>query len=523
MHLRDSVTVEEYASSQPQVAIPRDEVVLARCREALQREAAGDYEAASALLAEFWNGVGERPEVDGLGLEAKAELLLRAGALSGKIGRAAQIKGSQEMAKDLISHSSRLYDDLRITEKVAEAQLELAICYWREGGRDEARDTLTLAIQENPNVECEQRLKSQVTLGIIESSAARWHEALRIYGEVAPSLNSNHSHLLRGSFHNQFALAYKNLGHFERRPDYIDRAFIEFSAAAYHFEQSGNIRYLALVEINLGSLFLAAKKPLEAHQHLNRARALLVKLRDKGMIAQLDTNRALAFLAQGLNSQAESTVRSSVRASEQGDEKLVLAEALIAHGTALARLERFERGYAQLRRAIEVATDAGLKDQAGLAALTIVESLSNYVAPAGLRQYYQDAESMLGPTPDPDTEDRLGQCARKILAMSDSTELEPRPVVSVSTIQVTEVSQPETESVDDNLKPAVGSLEAEVMRYEGELIQRALESVGGSVTRAARLLGITHQGLAFILNGRHQSLLTVRTPIRRRRKSIFRA
>jgi DNA-binding NtrC family response regulator len=152
-----------------------------------------------------------------------------------------------------------------------------------------------------------------------------------------------------------------------------------------------------------------------------------------------------------------------------------------------------------------------------------VESLSNYVAPAGLRQYYQDAEAMLGPTPDPDTEDRLGQCARKILAMSDSTELEARPVVSVSTIQVTEVSQPETESVDDNSKPAVGSLEAEVMRYEGELIQRALESVGGSVTRAARLLGITHQGLAFILNGRHQSLLTVRTPIRRRRKSIFRA
>jgi DNA-binding NtrC family response regulator len=66
------------------------------------------------------------------------------------------------------------------------------------------------------------------------------------------------------------------------------------------------------------------------------------------------------------------------------------------------------------------------------------------------------------------------------------------------------------------------SLEEEVLRYEGELIHQALESVGGSVTRAARMLGITHQGLAFILNGRHKSLLSVRTPVRRRRKSIFR-
>src|SRR6185295_3448257 len=136
-------------------------------QRSMQREAAGDYEAASALLAEFWNGVGERPEVDGLGQEAKAELLLRAGALSGKIGRAQQIKGSQEMAKDLISHGSRLYDQIGMAEKVAEAQLELAICYWREGGRDEARDTLKQAIERNPEPESEQRLKSFLTLGII--------------------------------------------------------------------------------------------------------------------------------------------------------------------------------------------------------------------------------------------------------------------------------------------------------------------------------------------------------------------
>ena len=66
------------------------------------------------------------------------------------------------------------------------------------------------------------------------------------------------------------------------------------------------------------------------------------------------------------------------------------------------------------------------------------------------------------------------------------------------------------------------SLEELVLNYEADLIRRALESSGGSVTRAARLLRITHQGLAFILNGRHRSLLSVRTPVKPRRRSIMR-
>ena len=61
------------------------------------------------------------------------------------------------------------------------------------------------------------------------------------------------------------------------------------------------------------------------------------------------------------------------------------------------------------------------------------------------------------------------------------------------------------------------------MRYEADLIKKALETADGSVTRAARLLKVTHQGLAFILQGRHKYLLAARTPVRKRRRSIMRA
>ncbi|MGB7922762.1 MAG: sigma 54-interacting transcriptional regulator [Pyrinomonadaceae bacterium] len=65
------------------------------------------------------------------------------------------------------------------------------------------------------------------------------------------------------------------------------------------------------------------------------------------------------------------------------------------------------------------------------------------------------------------------------------------------------------------------SLSEEVNRYEGSLIKMALDTTEGHITHAARLLGTTHQGLAYILQGRHKDLLTSRKPVRRRRRSII--
>jgi two-component system NtrC family response regulator len=64
------------------------------------------------------------------------------------------------------------------------------------------------------------------------------------------------------------------------------------------------------------------------------------------------------------------------------------------------------------------------------------------------------------------------------------------------------------------------SLAEEVRLYEGRLIQKALHTTQGHITQAARLLGTTHQGLAYILQGRHKDLLSARTPVRKRRRSI---
>lgn len=59
--------------------------------------------------------------------------------------------------------------------------------------------------------------------------------------------------------------------------------------------------------------------------------------------------------------------------------------------------------------------------------------------------------------------------------------------------------------------------------YEARYVRRALIDSAGSVTRAARLLGLTHHAnLVAILAGRHKDLAHLRTPPEKRRKSIIR-
>ncbi|HYE65959.1 MAG TPA: sigma 54-interacting transcriptional regulator, partial [Pyrinomonadaceae bacterium] len=241
-------------------------------------------------------------------------------------------------------------------------------------------------------------------------------DAFNILNEAAPLAKLSTSHAIKGRFHVELATTLKNLSEAEHREDFIDRALIEYAAASFHFEQAGHKRYCAAVENNLGGLYLNTNKLTEAHDHLERARKLFINLKDNVHTAQVDETRARAFLAQGRNSEAEKVVRSAVRTLEQGDEQALLAEALTTHGTALARLGKHEQARRTLQRAVEVASQAGDLDGAGLAALTIIEELSKYLTKDELRGIYERADQLLANSQHSKTLSRLRVCARRVLA-----------------------------------------------------------------------------------------------------------
>ena len=208
----------------------------------------------------------------------------------------------------------------------------------------------------------------------------------------------------------------RNLSEMEHQEDYIDRSLIEYTAASYHYEQAGHTRYLAAVENNLGFLFSTKGNFTEAHEHFDRARKLFVKLKDSVHIAQVDEARARALLKQGHNVDAEKVVRLAVRTLEKGGEQGLLAEALTTQGIALARLGRDSQARFTLQRATEMAHLIGNDEDAGLAALTVIEELGERLEPDELRGTYELADQLLAISEYPQTIERLRRAARRVLA-----------------------------------------------------------------------------------------------------------
>lgn len=508
---------------QRDVASTLSERARLQCARAKALEEAGEFEDARRAISEFWQRIGERPSVDGLDALAQAEVFLRAGTLSGWIGSAGQITGAQEIAKDLISEAARIFEESNLVERVAEARVDLAICYWREGAFDEARVSLDDAFLQLGDIESEQRLRAFLNRAIVERTYNRYEDALKTHREAAPLFAASSKSILKSKFHQEYATVLKNLGLARNNEDYIDQALVEYSAASFHAEQAGNKRFLALIKNNVGYLFVRLGRYPEAQQHLNRARSLFVALNDKGMVAQVDDTRARALISLGRFTRAETLARAAAKVLETGDEPSLFAEALTTHGTALARLGNFSKARATFEKAIRIAHSAGDLESEAVAALSMVEELSTQLPFNELFIYYRLAESELVKSQHPEIQQRLGKCARLLLT-TQSLQLSSQkdPVASRSNEMVSAHSQLTPELTSSPVLSMAASLEEQVLHYEGDLIRRALEAADGSVTRAARMLGVTHQGLAFILNGRHKNLLPARKPVKRRRRSIIR-
>lgn len=485
--------------------LSRDEQAQLRCRIAADLEHRGQYEAARDALAELWRGIGQRPTLEGLSDLTAAEVLLRAGTLSGWLGSARQIEGSQDAAKDLISESISRFEALGEKTSVAAARSELGFCYYREGSYDEARlfynDGLKLLADGG---EQELRAKILLRLVIVESCTGRYNDALRILTDGTQLFEESPNDALKGKFHNELACALMVLAKAEHRPDYTDRAIIEYTAAAHHFEQAGHTRYRARAENNLGFLLYTAGHYEDAHEHLNCARRLFVGERDDGSVAQVDETRARVLLAQGKIREAESVIRDAVRTLERGGEQALLAEALTTQGSILARLGESGESQNTLRRAADIAEQAGAVEDAGRALLSLIEEHIGHIAERELFETFQRADNLLRNTQDAETIARLRDCAARIV----SVRLAPAPARR-------------ERSLSDFW--ANFSLPERVRAYEARYIRRALTEARGSVTHAARLLGLNHPTkLASILRTRHQDLAHLRTPPETRRRSVIR-
>lgn len=470
-----------------------DEDAVRRCRRAAELIRAGQYETASEALGDLWQGVGGHPLLEGFQPFTAAEVLLQCGVLSGWLGSVRQIPGAQEKAKDLLSEALRGFKSQGQTAKVAEVFYELGRCYFRLGSYDESRVILDEALRTLGELDPQLRANVLIRRTLVEIWAGRYHDAWAIL-EKAREFFEAGGDALKGRWHGQMALVLRRLSTAEGRADYADRAILEFTAAIYHYEQSGHERYSAINLNNLAMLLYALGRYEEAHGNLDRAVGLFERLEDDGLLAQVNETRARVLVAEGRYREAGEIIAGVIQTLEKGGEHALLADALTIQGRAWARMGLHEGSLQILRDAMDVAVNSGATSNAAHAALTLIEEHGqSRLSESELYHAYRSADEWLKDTQDAEDIARLRACAGVVTRRLFGAE----------------VGDPKF------------SLKKAVLAYEGNFIEKALEYAQGSVTRAAKLLGVKYQTLSEILKSRHKSLLVKRTPIQRRRQSII--
>lgn len=470
---------------------PNAEATL-RCQTALELRDRGDYDGARHAIAPLWNGIGSRPNTEALHPVIVPEVLLCTGILTGWLGTRNGIKDTDDYARDLITESIRLYEAIGDSKKVAEARTELAYCDWRAGAIDEARILFSTAL-ERLTTEGNTRANALLGLSVVEWTASRYDESWALLTDNTLLFRKITNHTLKGFYHNQSAMTLRALATERNRKDYYQRAIKHYEKADHHFTLARHTVYRAHVKNNVAYLLFKLSRFRKAHQYLDHARRMFVTARDRLRVAQVDDTRAQVFIAQQKYTEAEAAARNAVSSFRKAGRQGFLAEALVTQGIALARMTRTVRAQSALQEAAEVAHQAGALNQAGNAALTLIEEIEPLSLDL-LLTAYDKANEWLADVESKELLARLNQAARKVIA-----RLRSEKGLNAGHVLFKGLIFPD-----------------EVLRFERGLIRAALTEVEGSVTYAASLLGISYQRLARVIERRHPDLLQYRTPVRRR-------
>jgi DNA-binding protein Fis len=209
----------------------------------------------------------------------------------------------------------------------------------------------------------------------------------------------------------------------------------------------------------------------------------------------VDETRARVLVAEKRYREADRIIAGVIKTFEAGGESALLTDALTVQGVVWARLGGFDASINILKRAIEVAQHSGALTQAGQAALTLIEEhgATWRQSESELAKVYQRAHELLKDTQDAEDIKRLRACALMVIKRLSGMQLH-----------------------DPNF-----SFYGAVHELEARLIEQALELEGGSITRAARRLGMKRQTFAQMLTMRHKNLFEKRTPPEKRLKSII--
>ena len=391
---------------------PNEEVQIF-CTIAREQIEVGNYDAGCLILKKSWTP-GEWPKLDGLSSHSAADLLFTTGSLAGCLSSAGRIKKGQNHAEALLSGSIGIFEYLGARRGVAEAKIELALSYYRQGMFELAQKMLIGLIGELKAEDNDLRALAFVRLAVVERHAGHITDSISTLSRASDIVDQT-GLLVTGRYHHELAAVLKDAAIAENRLNQLEIAQKHFARAYYEFEAIGHLRYTAVAENNHGYLLLDLGHYDEAEVHLLRAQRLFRQLEDNIRRAQVDDCLTHLYIATNRFDVAQSTVDNAIASLEADDEEALLAEALTTKGRLFCKLNRYAEARQLLEGAWRIAERCGDKEGAGRALLILVEEIGPHLEQTERNRLALQVRDLLGHTQSASTRTRLVECLKIIL------------------------------------------------------------------------------------------------------------
>lgn len=389
-----------------------DEEVQVFCTITREQVEVGNYEAGCLMLRKWWTP-GNWPKIEGLSSSSAADLLFTTGSLVGCLSSTGRIEKGQKHAEDLLSGSIGIFEHLGARRQSAEARIELALSYYRQGRFALARDTLLRVLSELRTEDKELRSLALIRIGVLERDAGHLMDSLSQLTQ-AQSIVEESGPLVTGRYYHELAMTLRDIGLASNRDydfssvrRYLQRAFYEFIAIGHH-------RYAAVVENNHGFFLLTQKQFDAAEVHLVHARRLFEEFDDKIRAAQVEDSLAQLYLTTKRLRLADLTSQKAIARLEVCDEEALLAEALTTRGLVLCELNRRREARVILEGARRIAERCGDSEGAGRALLIVVEQMYEELNPRERVDLADRLRDLLKNTQVATTRSRLKKCLKLI-------------------------------------------------------------------------------------------------------------
>lgn len=313
-------------------------------------EQTGDFGIAIKAFKEIWEDLSIDPNFSEFPLPEQAELFHISGSFLSTYGKVKNFKNYQERGKNLLFKAIEIFEKIGDSERIADAEGALAICYFYEGALEDAEfileQTAKKFLENQLNL---VYLQNRVNLLLTKLFQKKYQECLFIINDIEISMEFCPDYRNCSIFHENAGLTYRGIGQ-------ISQAVNHYNKAIYYAKIINNQVSISSIKNNLAFLYNKINKFDLAQSSINEAISIAEAQQQHGWLASFYDTKALIYANQGSFNLALEFIEKAINITKSGEDARVLTEALWNKCKFLLALDRKEEAITLFGELIPIAS-----------------------------------------------------------------------------------------------------------------------------------------------------------------------